>query len=1017
METQQVTPGSIANPVKFWGQDYVALLDACIKSGSLFSDTTFAPDQSSIGMPTDPDPKKEIKWLRPKEISANAVFVEDTTCTTDICQGQLGNCWLLAALSCLTMHPNLFVKVVPPNQSLTESYAGIFHFMFWQYGEWVEVVVDDRLPVREGRLLFSYSCTRNEYWSALVEKAYAKLIGSYGSLKGGNISEAMEDFTGGIAYSLPVSSRTPRVMWRALSAALSRGSLLSCFIQASNYREIGTVTAEGLVKGHAYAITDTDTAAQPAPRHPPAGLGKVSDLSADPAEYQNLREVFNKARATSLPPHRPDNCAIDLLRGTTPPRGWLYSLSGPETKAMEEYIEDSLAAGSIRPSESPADAGFFFVEKTDKTLRPCINYRGLNDITSEQANQDLETTLRCLVSANPTTWSQQLVWVEYACNTLPCSATGLLPFEGSLGYQSPLFPEQEDVSLPSAQMFVPGREPGPLFLRPPPGIRTTGPPLSSPAEGSFWKNPQFQLVLAEQDKEEEDDEDEDEEMTPEEKMVAEKQKKKAKQCTVLVELLQKDRRKRKKIYFLHIAFHIYRVPPELRGLCLDQSFFSNQHPVGRSGKYQPLRAVWRKVRLDPGNYVILASTYMPNVPAEFFLRVYSKTGNNLGTQDFTCSTGFLMVMSMPPVLPEDRKRVQKTFDEVAGPDDKLNAKEFMKLVNSGSFWKNPQFQLVLAEQDKEEEDDEDEDEEMTPEEKMVAEKQKKKAKQCTVLVELLQKDRRKRKKIYFLHIAFHIYRVPPELRGLCLDQSFFSNQHPVGRSGKYQPLRAVWRKVRLDPGNYVILASTYMPNVPAEFFLRVYSKTGNNLGTQDFTCSTGFLMVMSMPPVLPEDRKRVQKTFDEVAGPDDKLNAKEFMKLVNSVLEKDYQLPLETCRQLIFGEDTGGRSSLTREQTEPLLASLRSLQSIFFKFDQDSSGTMSPFELSLTLQAAGVQCDGQVIQLLWERFGSGELHLPFHGFVACVTRLRKLFALFKSESNPEIKGVEINAWLLRLLTL
>ncbi|XP_029551061.1 uncharacterized protein LOC115151196 [Salmo trutta] len=74
---------------------------------------------------------------------------------------------------------------------------------------------------------------------------------------------------------------------------------------------------------------------------------------------------------------------------------------------------------------------------------------------SERANQDLETTLRCLFSTNLTTWSCQLVWVEYAQNTLPSSAMGLSPFECSMGYQPPLFPDQEqEVSLPLVQMFV-----------------------------------------------------------------------------------------------------------------------------------------------------------------------------------------------------------------------------------------------------------------------------------------------------------------------------------------------------------------------------------------------------------------------------------------------------------------------------------------------------------------------------------------------------------------------------------
>ncbi len=104
-------------------------------------------------------------------------------------------------------------------------------------------------------------------------------------------------------------------------------------------------------------------------------------LADVPEAYHDLRTVFSKSRASSLPPHRPYDCAIDLLPGTSPPKGRLYSLCRPEREAMERYIHDSLVAGIIRPSSSPAGVGFFFVEKKDGSLRPCIDYQGLNDIT------------------------------------------------------------------------------------------------------------------------------------------------------------------------------------------------------------------------------------------------------------------------------------------------------------------------------------------------------------------------------------------------------------------------------------------------------------------------------------------------------------------------------------------------------------------------------------------------------------------------------------------------------------
>ena len=105
------------------------------------------------------------------------------------------------------------------------------------------------------------------------------------------------------------------------------------------------------------------------------------DLSSVPPVYRDLGEVFSKQRAQTLPPHRPYDCAIDLHHGAPLPSSRLYKLSRPEREAMEKYINDSLSAGFIRPSSSPVGAGFFFVAKKDHTLRPCIDFRGLNDIT------------------------------------------------------------------------------------------------------------------------------------------------------------------------------------------------------------------------------------------------------------------------------------------------------------------------------------------------------------------------------------------------------------------------------------------------------------------------------------------------------------------------------------------------------------------------------------------------------------------------------------------------------------
>ena len=72
---------------------------------------------------------------------------------------------------------------LPSQQNFEHGYCGVFRFRFWHFGDWVEVLVDDRLPTYKGRLIYLHSTDPSEFWAALLEKAYAKLYGTYESLQ------------------------------------------------------------------------------------------------------------------------------------------------------------------------------------------------------------------------------------------------------------------------------------------------------------------------------------------------------------------------------------------------------------------------------------------------------------------------------------------------------------------------------------------------------------------------------------------------------------------------------------------------------------------------------------------------------------------------------------------------------------------------------------------------------------------------------------------------------------------
>jgi len=229
-------------------QKFQAILSKHLTTSQKFTDDEFSPNSTtSIG-----GPYSKFPFRRASEILDSISVFYQGIHPNDIRQGSLNDSYLLSAIACLAEEPTLIERLFLTEEA---NRAGLYALWVCDNGVWRPIILDDYLPCRQysGAYFPAFAqCKAGEIWVPLLEKAYAKIHGSYLNMESGLCHHAMRDLTGAPVEELFDENDQEKV-WDFIFNGVNNEYFLTCSTELVEDKDEAT---EGLTKGYAYTILD-----------------------------------------------------------------------------------------------------------------------------------------------------------------------------------------------------------------------------------------------------------------------------------------------------------------------------------------------------------------------------------------------------------------------------------------------------------------------------------------------------------------------------------------------------------------------------------------------------------------------------------------------------------------------------------------------------------------------------------------------------------------------------------------